>query len=95
MFPIRTVGAPTIHGAGVTGTQGIGVNTPIAADVADATVGFASDWQVPKGRMFTIGILSIILASGVCVRTLFVGRTIRELGAIPKLHFIVAPIQTC
>ena len=31
------------HGAITTGIQGIGVNTPNAAAVADATVGFAID----------------------------------------------------
>jgi hypothetical protein len=40
-LPIRTAGEPGDHGAGVTGTQGIGVKTPDAAAVADATEGFA------------------------------------------------------
>jgi len=84
MFPIKTVGAPTAHGAGVTGTQGIGVNTPNAAAVADATVGFARDWHIPKGRIFASGLLSIILAAGVCVSTRFCGSTTKELGATPK-----------
>ena len=34
---ISTLTAPGTHGAGVTGTQGIGVNTPIAAAVAAMT----------------------------------------------------------
>ena len=34
---------PGAHGAVITGTQGIGVSTPIAAAVAEATVGFAID----------------------------------------------------
>jgi hypothetical protein len=55
MLPIKTVGAPGAHGAGVTGMQGIGVNTPRAAVVAAATVGFAMEEQVPKGEMFTMG----------------------------------------
>jgi hypothetical protein len=55
MLPIKTVGAPTIHGATVTGKQGMGVRTPIAAAVADATVGLAIDEHMPKGRMFTMG----------------------------------------
>ena len=41
MLPIRTVGAPGAHGAGIVGTHGIGVSTPSAAAVAAATVGFA------------------------------------------------------
>jgi len=51
-----TVGEPTIHGAGVTGMQGIGVSTPIAADVAEATAGLARLVHIPKGMMFTIGL---------------------------------------
>jgi hypothetical protein len=50
-----TVAEPGTQGAGVTGTQGIGVKTPSAAAVAAATVGFASDWHIPKGGMFAIG----------------------------------------
>jgi hypothetical protein len=37
LLPIMTVGEPGAHGAVVTGIQGCGVNTPIAADVAAAT----------------------------------------------------------
>ena len=38
-----TVGTPGAHGVGVLGTQGMGVSTPSAAAVAEATVGLASD----------------------------------------------------
>ena len=34
---------PGLHGAEITGTQGIGVRTPMAAAVAEATVGLAID----------------------------------------------------
>jgi hypothetical protein len=53
---------PGAHGATITGMQGIGVKTPIAADVAEATVGFAKDLHMPKGMMFTMGAKSMILA---------------------------------
>ena len=43
MFASRTVGDPGDQGAGKTGVQGIGVKTPNAAAVADATVGLAND----------------------------------------------------
>ena len=36
-LPMVTVGDPGVQGEDVTGIQGWGVNTPIAADVADAT----------------------------------------------------------
>src|SRR6185503_7483585 len=95
MFAIRTVGAPGTHGAGITGTQGIGVNAPNAAAVAAATVGFAIDEHIANGMMFTIGLLSMMFAAGVPVSVLFAGRTTSELGAAPKLHCNIAPMQTC
>jgi len=96
MFAIKTVGAPVTQGLGVTGMQGIGVRTPIAADVAEATDGFASEAHIPKGMMFTMGWLSMIVASGwFPVVTLLTGSTTRLLGAKPKLHCSVAPLQTC
>ncbi len=93
MFPTITVGEPGAHGAVVTGMQGMGVNTPDAADVADATEGFASDLHIPNDMIFAIGILSMMLAIGIAVITLFLGRTIREPGVIPKLHFSIAPLH--
>lgn len=94
MLPIRTVGAPGTHGAGITGTQGIGVNAPNAAAVADATAGFAIDEHMPKGMMFTIGLLSMMVAAGVVVSVRFSGNTTSELGAAPKLHCNIAPMHT-
>jgi hypothetical protein len=93
-FPKRTVGEPGAHGADIAGRHGIGVNTPIAADVADATVGFAIELHIPKGRIFTIGTLSIILAAGIGHITLLLGSTVRQDGAAPKLHWSCAPLQT-
>lgn len=96
MFPSRTVGAPGTQGLTVAGMHGMGVNTPMAAAVAEATIGFAGDMHIPKGMMLVIGIKSMMLASGTSsVRTRFVGSTTRELGAIPIVHIIIAPIQTC
>ena len=83
------------HGAVVTGTQGIGVSTPQAAAVADATVGLDIDVHMPKGSMFDIGAMSIMFAISMFPHF---GRrgtvTISDDGAIPKLHCNVAPIQT-
>src|ERR1700722_14051080 len=95
-FPSNTVGAPVIQGAGVAGIHGIGVSTPRAAAVAAATVGFAGEVHMPKGMILVIGIWSMMFASGtMLVITLLVGSTTSELGANPKLHCIIAPIQTC
>jgi hypothetical protein len=92
--PTRTVGEPGTHGASVTGMHGMGVKTPIAAAVAAATVGFEGEVHIPKGMMFTNGLLSMILAIGMVVLTLLRGRTMRELGAKPKLHLSIAPPHT-
>lgn len=95
ILPINTVGAPGAHGEAVTGTQGIGVNTPRAAAVAAATVGFANDEQTPNGGIFTIGAKSMMVAAGVPVKVQLVGNTTSEEGAAPKLHIIDAPMHTC
>src|SRR5580692_6507345 len=94
MFPSMTFAEPGAHGAGITGTQGIGVNTPSAAAVAAATVGLAIELHMPKGGMFTIGLLSMMLAADVPHMHLFAGRTFNVLGASPKLHIIIAPVVT-
>ena len=94
MPAIKTFGEPGIQGAVVTGMQGMGVSTPIAAAVAAATVGFEGEMHIEKGRMLTRGLLSMILAIGIAVLTLFTGRTVNEPGAIPKLHFSIAPPHT-
>ena len=96
MLPSITDDEPGVHGAVVTGMHGMGVRTPSAAAVAEATVGFAIDEHIPKGRILTMGTLSIIFAAGIkLVMVLLVGKTTSELGAKPKLHMSVAPMQTC
>ena len=93
--PTNTVGEPGAHGAEITGIHGIGVKTPIAADVAAATCGFAMDVHIPKGMMFVIGTLSMIHAAGILLHiTLAFGRTLSTDGAIPKLHISCAPEVT-
>jgi hypothetical protein len=92
--PIRTVGLPGTHGAVVTGIHGIGVSTPSAAAVADATVGFARLEHIPKGMTFTKGLLSIIFAIGIVVTTLFCGSTLNIAGAIPNEQASIAPPHT-
>ena len=93
--PIRTVGEPGSHGAGVTGMQGIGVSTPKAAAVAAATMGLASDVHITKGMMLSIGTWSMIVAAGFfSIKTLFVGSTMSVDGAIPKVHTRFAVAMT-
>ena len=87
--PIRTVGAPGVHGVGI-GTQGIGVSTPSAAAVAAATVGFDSDMHITKGAMFMPVTQSAMVAAGLPpIITLADGTTLSGMGATPKLHFIM------
>lgn len=85
---------PGAQGAGMTGTQGIGVRTPSAAAVAAATVGFAMDEHIPKGGMFLIGMLSIMVAAGAPTRVWFSGVTMSALGATPNEQLIIAPAVT-
>jgi hypothetical protein len=94
MFPISTVGAPGTHGLGVTGTHGMGVRTPSAAEVAEATVGLASEEHIPKGGILTMGFESMMVAVGVPVRVRFSGSTTSVDGATPKLHIMFAPMHT-
>jgi hypothetical protein len=72
---MSTVGFPGAHGATVTGTQGIGVKTPMAAAVADMTVGFAGELHMPKGSILTHGMLSMIVAADIAAFTIFIGST--------------------
>jgi len=74
--------------------QGIGVNAPMAAAVAAATMGFAMLWHIPKGIIFTMGTLSAIVARGIADMVLAVGRTFSVEGAIPKEQVIIAPPVT-
>lgn len=55
IFANITVGDPGTQGAGVTGIQGIGVNTPNAAAVAAATVGLANEVHMANGKILTMG----------------------------------------
>ena len=64
------------------------------AAVAEATAGFDIELHMPKGGMFTNGLLSLIFAHGVMPVTLFAGRTTNVLGATPKLHWSIAPMVT-
>ncbi len=90
--PIRTVGEPGIQGAEVTGIHGIGVSTPRAAAVAEATCGLDKVVHIPNGMIFTIGLLSIIVAQGFEQPiALFSGRTPSCDGAIPKEQLHIAP----
>jgi hypothetical protein len=50
---------------------------------------------MPNGMILVIGIWFMMLASGTMfVITLLVGSTTSELGAMPELHCIIAPMQT-
>ena len=75
--------------------QGIGVNTPEAAAVADATVGLLGVVHMPNGMMFFMGTKSMMFAAGWFPdNTLFSGVTNKLEGAIPNEHIRVAPLTT-
>jgi len=94
ILPMVTLALPGAHGAAVTGTHGMGVRTPNAAVVAAATVGFDGELHIPKGGMFTMGLLSMMFAAGTVAFTWFAGSTMSDDGATPKLHCNTAPMTT-
>jgi hypothetical protein len=96
--PILALIAPGFQGPKGTGIQGMGVNTPAAAEVAAATAGLAREVHIPKGAILVTGIKSMMVAAKVAPAILGGpwGTTMRVLGAIPQgIHWRVAPIETC
>lgn len=94
MPPYRVVAAGGAQGAGTTGKQGIGVNTPSAAAVAAATVGFAREVHIPNGGIFAPGAMSVIVAAGLPSMMGRGATTIKVDGARPNEHCIIAPAVT-
>ena len=91
-----TVGEPGAHGAVVTGTHGMGVSTPCAAAVALMTWGFAVEEHMPKGRIFLLGMLSMIVAAGnPPTVTLLSGVIVSAEGDTPNEHCIIPDITAC
>lgn len=90
-----TLGDGGTHGAGSTGVQGIGVRTPSAAAVADATAGFSRLEHTPNGAMLRNGTLSLTFAMG-AAPTIGrpIGSTVSVDGRAPKLHCSIAPLHT-
>jgi hypothetical protein len=89
---MMTIGFEGSQGATVAGMHGIGVNTPRAAAVADATVGLVIVEHIPNVMIFTIGIISAIETTGnPHAKTGFFGITEREDGAVPNEHLHNAP----
>lgn len=71
----------------------MGVSTPKAAAVADATTGLATERHRPNGTMLTIGLLSRMLpAGGPCAVTRLMGSTLRGDGVNPMLHLSIDPL---
>ena len=75
--------------------RSIGVKTPIAAAVAEATVGLARDMHIPKGITLTIGTWSMMFAAGWFMpNTRWIGRTTSADGAAPIVHWQTAELTT-
>ena len=91
---IVTETAPGTQGATVTGTHGIGVSTPSAAAVAEATSGLLMVLHIPKVGMFSIGTMSMMVAAGMLLAITPVGVALRTAGATPNEHVIMAPVTT-
>jgi hypothetical protein len=93
--PIVVVGAFGVHGPVTAGVHGIGVSTPRAAAVADATAGLLRLEHIANDPTFSIGTMSAIAAAGMpSIVTRAAGRTDRVAGATPKLHCSMAPAVT-
>ena len=88
-----TVGEPGTH-ATVTGIHGVGVSTPLAAAVADAVVGFASDEHTPNVGIFIIGTASLMFAAVILLAVTPGIETESTAGAAPKLQVIIAVCAT-
>lgn len=83
IFITFTMALPGAQGAGMTGTHGIGVSTPIAADVAADTVGLAIERHMPNVGILA-GVKSIVVAISMFMHFGLKGTvTINEQGAIP------------
>jgi|GEM_PF-926904 len=88
-----TVGDPGVHGV-VTGIHGVGVNTPLAAAVAEAVVGFVSDEHIPNVGILVTGIASRILAATILSAVTPGIVTSNVAGDAPKLQDILAVAAT-
>ncbi len=93
-FFIRTLGLPGIHVDVMAGTQGAGVKTPAAADVAAAVAGLLNVVHRPKDDIFRKGTQSFMVAIGALAKTPLKGNTVKVEGMVPKLHFNTAPEAT-
>ena len=81
------------HGGMNTGMQGIGVSTPIAADVAAATVGFVCDVHMPKVGN-TAGVALDSFNDGVADVMTAGNPMATGQGASPLSHMQVEPLLT-
>ena len=95
--PTIMVGEPGAQGATVLGMHGPGVSTPSAAAVNEAVAGLARLLQSPNGKMFTNGLLSMMLAAGLFSNITGgpVGTTSRVPGASPNEQAMEAVATTC
>ncbi len=88
-----TVGDPGAH-ATVTGRQGVGVSTPLAADVADAVAGLVNDEHIPNVGILVVGMASLILAAVILLAVTPGIVTAKTAGAAPNEHCIAAVCAT-
>ena len=77
------------------GTQGAGVKTPIAADVAAITAGLVGAEHIPNEAMLVIGKKSIMFARCMpAINTVLDGFTVKGHGIMPKVQVINADVTT-
>ena len=96
-WPIFTFDEPGDHGLVVTGVQGCGVSTPMAAEVAAATCGLDSDMHMPNVGMLTIGLKSMTVPTSMSPAWTGFGAGVGlndAGGPCPMVHVIGAPFTT-
>lgn len=84
---------PGAHAPAGTGTHGIGVSVPSAAEVAAATVGLDRLVHIANGGMFMPGTTLVTTAAGrPSITTCDCGSADSVAGAVPNEHVIIAPV---
>src|SRR4051812_3343595 len=94
-LPSSVFGAAGIHGPATVGMHGIGVSTPSAAEVADATVGLDRLLHMANGGMLVAGAMSEITPAGRPSTITFEDADgMKVAGAAPNEQLSIAPMTT-
>lgn len=94
-FPPIFTALPGVHNPMGLGTQGCGVKTPNAAEVAEATMGFTREVHIPQVPTLLMGATSCTVAMGFPpALQVSCDVTFNTPVPTPIVHIIVAPLTT-